>query len=92
MFHVDQVAASRHQYDRKTLVSWLFSIGEDIKDDDPLLQGIRGLLAAQALPGMFFGRGHHLRVARVAKTHGLVATSAVTASTASSQSCISVDL
>jgi hypothetical protein len=57
VFHVDQVAASRYEYDRRTPITYSFSIGDDAKDDDPFLQGIRALQAAQALLGMFLGEG-----------------------------------
>ncbi|CAN5208201.1 hypothetical protein BH11ACT6_BH11ACT6_03670 [soil metagenome] len=57
VFHVDQVAAARYEYDRNTPVSWSFSIGDDTKDDDPFLQGIRALQAGMSLLGMFLGEG-----------------------------------
>ncbi|QFG08874.1 minor tail protein [Mycobacterium phage MalagasyRose] len=57
LFHVDQVAAARYEYARRTPVTWGFSIGDDTKDDDPLVQGIRALQAGQALLGMFLGEG-----------------------------------
>lgn len=57
VFNTDQVAASRYGYDRNTPITWSFSIGDDSKDDDPFLQGIRALQAAQALLGMFLGEG-----------------------------------
>lgn len=57
VFHVDQVSAARYEYDRHTPITWGFSIGDDTKDDDPFLQGIRALQAGQALVGMFLGEG-----------------------------------
>lgn len=57
VFYVDQVSASRFEYDRNTPITWSFSIGDDTKDDDPLTQGIRALQAFGALVGMFLGEG-----------------------------------
>ena len=57
IYHVDQVAATRYEYDRNSPIRRTNSIGDDTKDDDPFTQGIRSLQAAMSLLGMFLGEG-----------------------------------
>ncbi|MGH3956481.1 MAG: hypothetical protein ACRDTI_20845 [Mycobacterium sp.] len=57
IFYVEQISASRYNYDRKTPVTYSFSIGDDSRDSDPFLQGLRALQAVYSLAGMFLGEG-----------------------------------